>query len=96
MFKRQKALRCNLRPRHVLTASENKNSLYKVSKSCVLGQTQGIRAENASSDMFEGDIIADVAAKREPGLQLLVMDIVDTPQNVTLPETLRYLALSDR
>lgn len=62
----------------------------------MLGQIQGINAEVTPNDIFKGDIIADVAAKHEPGLELLLMNVSDLPQNFSLPKTLRYLGLRDR
>ncbi|BDA51056.1 hypothetical protein COCOBI_17-2760 [Coccomyxa sp. Obi] len=50
----------------------------------------------ALDDLFTGDIIAEVAAHREPGLQLLMMDVSDTAHSAALPETLRYLSISNR
>ncbi|CAL8466176.1 g5712 [Coccomyxa elongata] len=43
-----------------------------------------------------GDTIAEVAAKHEPGLQLLMLDVCDNAKNVALPQTLRYLLMSNR
>ena len=47
-------------------------------------------------DVFRDDIIAKVAAEREPGLQLLLLDVCNTAWNAALPETLRYLFLTNR
>ena len=58
--------------------------------------TQGKDAGGEIGDVFRDNIIAKVAAKRELGLQLLFVDICNTAKNAKLPETLRYLFLSDR
>ena len=62
---------------------------------CVLG-TQARDPGGTILDVFRGDIIAEVAAKRERGLQLLLVDVCNTAKNVALPDTLRYLFLSIR
>ncbi len=46
--------------------------------------------------MFRDEIITTVAAKREIGLQLLLGDVCFIANNAVLPETLRYLFLSNR
>ena len=55
--------------------------------------TQGT---GATLDMFRDDIITQVAAKRELGLQLLLVDVCYIANNAAVPETLRYLFLSNR
>lgn len=76
--------------------SERNDTLKNMFDVCVRGHPQGIDTEGILGDIFRGDIIVEVAAKREPGLQLLVMDICDTAESFALPGTLRHLFLSNR
>ncbi|CAL8463257.1 g2791 [Coccomyxa elongata] len=46
-------------------------------------------------NIFKGEVIADLAAKNDPGLQLLLMDVSTIPENFALPKSLRYLFLSN-
>ncbi|BDA51053.1 hypothetical protein COCOBI_17-2730 [Coccomyxa sp. Obi] len=57
---------------------------------------KGIHTEGVLGNIFRNDITSEVAAKREPGLQLLMMDICDTMENFALPKTLCHLFLSNR
>ncbi|BDA48880.1 hypothetical protein COCOBI_12-5630 [Coccomyxa sp. Obi] len=52
--------------------------------------------EDALSNVFRGEIIAEAAAKIDPGLQLLLIDIIDTANNFALPESLCFLFLGNR
>lgn len=60
----------------------------------MLGYTQG--DVRGSDGMFRGDLVADVAAKHEPGLQLLLLNTRGANLTTALPITLRYLFLKFR
>ncbi|BDA51057.1 hypothetical protein COCOBI_17-2770 [Coccomyxa sp. Obi] len=49
----------------------------------------------ALNDVFSENIIAEVAAKREPGLQLLLTDVCNAATDFSLPVTLRYLFITN-
>ncbi len=58
--------------------------------------TQAMSTFDDTDDIYGKAIISEVAAKRESGLQLLMMDTCDTEESFALPETLRHLFLSSR
>lgn len=61
---------------------------------CVLGETQDVQQAGASDAVFTGDIIAEVAAHRQPGLQLLAVDTSwNAATDFALPQSLRFLSL---
>ncbi len=53
--------------------------------------TQGNDCEEA----FNNVVIADAAAKNDPGLQLLLMDVSVVEENFALLESLRLICLSN-
>ncbi len=55
---------------------------------------ENVREEPAS--IFGNDILDEVCASRERGLQLLLMDHCDLDDISVLPSSLRYLFLSNR
>ena len=57
---------------------------------CSITQATGLEEAH---NIFKGEIIADLAAKNDPGLQLLLMDVSTIPENFALPKSLRYLFL---
>ncbi len=63
-------------------------------KTSLLAQIMDIHDD--THDIFRHDIISEVEARREPGLQLLVMYIYDPVESFALPKTLRHLFLSNR
>ncbi len=82
--------------RHVLLLFRRYGTMIHRLENCVLGNMQGRDPRGALDAVFGGDIIAEVAAKHEPGLQLLLMDVCDNSTSFALPETLRFLFVSNR
>lgn len=63
--------------------------------SFVCNNTQGTGTENILNKVFGGEVVAEMAAKNDPGLQLLMMNVCNITKDFALPESLRFLFLSN-